>query len=236
MILFRGDNIYNKRTEPYLYRCDGLRTKAFNGNQDPRNIEIIGLSKTIINHINPTDKYGKMYYDATDFLSFSESRSKALEWCSDKNTIVLETADDYEETRYLFILNINEAEIKAIGDGLYTYSYNCNPTLKRTNSNNPIHEAALIPQLQSQICPMCENKHKLHHIILINIVEYLNFYPDHVGCKEAILNSTENKEWLIFPYDYEGNFRSTRIPRADFWNVELFRGFGEERPNLNHII
>lgn len=33
MILFRGNNIYNKCTEPYLYRCDGLRTKAFNGNQ-----------------------------------------------------------------------------------------------------------------------------------------------------------------------------------------------------------
>lgn len=60
--------------------------------------------------------------------------------------IVLETTDDYEETWYLFILNINDTEIKAIENGLYIYSYNCNSTLKQSNSNNPIHEAALIPQ------------------------------------------------------------------------------------------
>lgn len=83
---------------------------------------------------------------------------------------------------------------------------------------------------------MCKNKYKFHHAILANTVEYLNCYPEHAGCKEAIRNSIEDKEWLIPPYDYEGNFGLTRIPRADFWNVELFRGFGEERPKLNHII
>lgn len=236
MILFRGDKIYNNYTQPYLYRCNGLRSKAFNGNQDPCNIERIGLFKTIINHIKPTNEKGKIYYDATDFLSFSESRTKALEWCSDKNTVILESANDYEETRYLFILNINQSDIYAIGNGLYLYSYNCNPTLKLTDSNNPIHKTALISQLQNQICPTCQNKHKFHHIILVNTVEYLHFFPDQVGCKEAIQNSTEDKEWLILPYDYEGNFRSTRIPRADFWNVELFKGLGEERPKLNHVI
>jgi len=236
MILFRGDKIYNEFTQPYLYRCNGLRSKAFNGKQDPRNIERIGLFRTIINHINPADKEGEKYYDATDFLSFSESRSKALEWCSDKNAITLETADDYEETRYLFSLNMDEAEINTIGNGLYLYSYKCNPALKQTDSNNPIHKAALNLQLQSQICPTCENKHKRHHIIMVNTVEFLTLFPDQVGCKEAIQNSIEDKEWLILPYDYEGEFRLARIPRADFWNVELFKGLGEERPKLNHII
>lgn len=236
MILFRGDKIYNEYTQPYLYRCNGLRSKAFNGKQNPRNIERIGLFRTIINHINPVDKEGEKYYGATDFLSFSESRNKALEWCSDKKTITLDTANDYEETRYLFILNIDETEIDTIGNGLYFYSYKCNPALKQTDSDTPIHKATLIPQLQNQICPTCQNKHKFHHIILVNTVEYLIFFPDQVGCKEAIQNSTEDKEWLIFPYDYEENFRSTRIPRADFWNVELFKGLGEERPKLNHVI
>jgi hypothetical protein len=235
MILFRGDKIYNNYTQPYLYRCNGLRSKAFNGNQDPRNIERIGLFRTIINHIKPTNEDGKIYYDATDFLSFSESRTKALEWCSDKNTVILESANEYEETRYLFVLNINKTDIYAIGNGLYQYSYNCNPTLKLTDSNNPIHKAALIPRFQSEICTMCENKQKLHRIILINTVEYLNHFPEQAGAKEAIQNSIDDKEWLILPYDYKGDSRLTRIPRADFWKVELFKGVGEDRPDLNLI-
>jgi hypothetical protein len=235
MILFRGDKIYNEYTQPYLYRCDGLRSKAFNGKQDPRNIERIGLLRTIINHIKPANKEGEIYYDATDFLSFSESRNIALEWCSDKNTIILEDTKDYEETRYLFILNINETEIYAIGSGMYLYLYNCNPTLKQTNSNNPIHKAVLTHQFRNGICTVCENKKKLHHIILVNTVEYLKLYPEQVGTKEAIQNSTDNKEWLILPYDYMDGFRSTRIPRADFWTVELFKGLGEQRPDLNLI-
>ncbi|TWV11244.1 hypothetical protein FQ707_11190 [Bacteroidaceae bacterium HV4-6-C5C] len=235
MILFRGDKIYNEYTKPYLYRCNGLRSKAFSGNQDPRNIERIGLLETIINHIKPKDSEGIIYYDATDFLSFSESRGKALEWCSDKNNVILKSANDYEETRYLFILTINTADIYTIGNGLFLYSYNCNPTLKQTDSNNFINRIALTPQLQNQICPICENKHKVHQIILVNTVEYLNHYPNHAGSKEAIENSIEDKEWLVLPYDYQDEFRSTRIPRADFWNVELFKGVEEERPNLNLI-
>lgn len=235
MILFRGDNIYNKYTQPYLYRCNGLRSKAFNGNQDPRNIERIGLLRTIIYHINPTNKDGEVYYGATDFLSFSESRDKALEWCSDKNAITLEITNNYEETRYLFILNIDETDLDTIGNGLYLYSYKCNPSLKQTDSNNIIHKIALTPYLQNQICPTCENKHNHHKIILVNTVEYLNNFPDQAGCKEATQNSIENKEWLVLPYDCNGGFRSTRIPRADFWYVELFKGMGEERPNLNLI-
>lgn len=235
MFLFRGDNIFNELTQPYLFRCNGLRSKAFKGNQDPRNIERIGLLKAIINHINPIDKEGEIFYNATDFLSFSESRNKALEWCSSKNTIKLEDAKDYEETRYLFIMNINEIQLYDIGWGLYSYSYSCNPTLKQSDSNNPIHMAALNSQFQNQICTICKNKENLHHIILINTVEYLKHFPEQAGTKEAIYNSTNDKEWLILPYDDKDGFRATRIPRADFWNVELFKGSGEQRPDLNII-
>ncbi len=74
MKLYRGDNIYNDKTKPWHFRGNGLTAASFWENSDPNNIERIGFIYTITKHIVHEIEFDKVYYKATDFISFSRSK------------------------------------------------------------------------------------------------------------------------------------------------------------------
>ena len=235
MQLFRGDKIFNHLTKPGLYRNNGLRSKAFGCGSNPENIEIKGLLETIRCHVNPIFREDRNYYDVTDYLSFSESYERALYWCKDRNSLELNSSNDYQETRYIFTLNIDDNYLEILDRGVFIYSFNCNPQLKTSDSDNIINKAVFQSKYATEICPICSNYNKLHKILLINSYEYLLNHGNHSKYDGAIQFAKQDNEWLVLPYDPLGKHRSTRIPRADFWSAELFNGNGEKRPNLDYL-
>jgi hypothetical protein len=235
MRLYRGDNIFNKLTEPGLYRNNGLRSKAFGAGSNPENIEIKGLLETIRCHVKPIFTEDKNYYDVTDYLSFSYSSDRALYWCSDRNTLKLNPSDDYQETRYFFTLDLDDNYLQALGNSMYTYSFSCNPRLKTSDSNNEIHKAVFETLYATEVCPLCKNKYNVHKILLINSYDYLSTHSSHSKYDGAIKFAKQDSEWLVLPCDPLGKHRSARIPRADFWHAELFNVDAEERPDLGYL-
>ncbi len=235
MELFRGDKIYNDNTKPFLYRNNGLLTKAFGSGCNPKNIELQGLLESIRKHVNPEDISDRKYYNVTDFLSFSQSRERAIFWCSDMDSLLIKNTSDYNETRYLFKMVIDEQELKSHGKGIYSYNFSCNPRLKCSDSGQEPHFSFLRDLYSKEICSICKNQYKMHAILLINSFEYLSEYQTQSKYEGAINFAYNDKEWLIFPFDSIGIHRSTRIPRANFWSAEHFEVIGEKRPILNYI-
>jgi len=235
MNLYRGDNIFNERTEPGLYRNNGLRSKAFGGGSSPENIETQGLIETVRRHIKPVDSIDNSYYDVTDYISFSESIERALYWCKDRGRLVLQPANDYEETRYLFTLRINENQKTKIGEGIYSYFFKCNYKLKTSDSGDQIQKAALEFSHNIQTCPICKNETMSHQILLINSHEYLLNYKEQEKYEGALEFAKRDNEWLVLPFDTIEKHRTTRIPRADFWNAEHFKVVGEQRPANSYL-
>jgi hypothetical protein len=227
MKLYRGDFVHNILTSPGRFRCDGITAKSF-GKGDPKYIEKNSLLKAIQQHIDPKTKEDKRYYNVTDFLSFSTNFERAQYWATNKNTLILNPCDEeYLETRYLFTLNINEQELQPLSttQGIYKYNYQCNPNLKKSNSPNPIENAII----RRDSCEVCNLNGKLHSIILIDTVKYLTQFPNAQNCQGALSLAKIDEEWLILPNDPMRNGRSSRIHRAEFWNVELFNVVGEQR-------
>ncbi len=236
MELFRGDKIHNSKTKPGLYRNNGLRSKAFGSGTNPANIEIIGLLETIRKHIKPKG-IDSQYYDVTDYLSFSKNQERAYYWCSDMGTINLEQCKEYEETRYMFKMTLEDDLIQEHGNGIYQYFYACNPKLQTSDSNSE-HKLILDSIFSSKDCPQCKNEDRNHSMLLINSYEYLKNHVDHEKYDGAIRFAHQDEEWLVLPYDnFENtNFRKARIPRADFWTVEHFKVVGESRPNMEEYL
>lgn len=232
MELFRGDKIHNGKTKPGLYRGNGLRSKSFGSGTNPANIEVIGLLETIRKHIKPTGA-DFQYYDVTDYLSFSKNQERAYYWCSDMGTITLERCREYEETRYIFKMTLEDVFIQELCNGIYLYHYACNPGLQTSDSNSE-HRLILESIFSYKVCPQCRNENRNHSMILINSYEYLKCHINHEGYDGAIKFAQQDEEWLVLPYDNfeDTNFRKARIPRADFWAVEHFKVFGEARPNM----
>ena len=235
MQLFRGDKIFNEKTKPGLYRNNGLRSKAFGSGSNPENIELTGLLESIRRHIRPINNSDIEYYDVTDYLSFSESRERALYWCRDKDSLIIDKVDDYKETRYLFILQIDDSYIRKIGDGICMYYYSCNPKLKASDSGEEPHVSALRLVHNNEICQICNNQNKTHRIILINSYEYLTKNAKQAKYNGAMEFAKKDMEWLVLPFDPMGKHRSSRIQRADFWFAEHYKAVGEKRPTLDYI-
>lgn len=236
MQLFRGDKIYNIDTCPGIYRGNGLRSKAFGSGCQPNNIELIGLIESIRKHIKQIDKLDSDYYDVTDFLSFSREKERGLYWCRDRDRLVIESADEYEETRYLFTFNLNDKLLSQIGNGIYLYNYKCNLDLiKPDKKDNDIllHIHKYISK--NDTCHICENKYDNHRLILIDSYEYLKNNAKDAKYKGAIEYAKIDDEWLVLPFDMYGKFRSSRIQRADFWFAEHFKVIGEIRPEINYL-
>lgn len=232
MRLYRGDNIFNKLTQPQIYRFDGLRTKAF-GQGDPAYIKKNGLIDCIRKHVKPESNIDKDFYNKTDFISFTTDINRAMYWLSDQNKIVLEEClTDFHETRYLFEFSLQDSELVELEKGVYSFRYRCNPSLKTANSPSAIFSATLHLMYGVNQCPICNCTLPNHEIILIDTEVYLLEHAKEEKYNGAIAFSQADKEWLIWPSDPIDNtvFKFARIPRADFWSVKHYIGVGEQRP------
>lgn len=219
--LFRGDNYLNDKTNPGIYRGNGLTSKAFWGNDDPAYINKNGLLETIRQHITPHSKQDYAAYDVTGFLSFSEDKQKALEWASGKKSGLIEVSDDYHETRYVFTVSFNEDEMTEIHNSIFEFKYACNRHLKKANSPDPHGISSYA--LQHNVCELCHNKEKEHSLILIDTVKFLEKHKHLSRFEGAHTNASADKEWLLLPNDPLGKFKSARIQRADFWFATHYR-------------
>ena len=235
MQLFRGDKIFNDKTEPDLYRADGIRSKSFGGGSSPTNIEKIGLINSIKAHIQPYLNNERQYYDVTDFISFSASRERALYWLTDRGALKVKPSIEYQETRYLFNFEIEDNKLVNLSSGIYILFYSCNPKLKKSNSGKSPHNELIEFQSENEVCELCSNVNLHHRLILINSYEYLLDNPNHANLDKAIKFAKDDEEWLLLPYDTIGKFRSSRIPRSNMWNVEHFEVTGEIRPEKYRI-
>jgi len=235
MDLFRGDKIHNIDTCPGTYRENGLRTKAFGSGCNPQNIELFGLIESIRKHIKPLEIKDFNYYDVTDFLSFSSKRQRAMYWCTDGNALILDKAEEYNETRYLFTSNLNDNLVTSIGHGIYLYRYKCNIGLIKPDKNDDILLSFFKYKSENELCPICENMYYNHRLILINSYEYLINSTKDAKYKGAIEFAKNDDEWLVLPFDSIGELRSSRIQRADFWFAEHFKVIGETRPDIDYL-
>ncbi|WP_431199619.1 hypothetical protein ACQ86K_01125 [Mucilaginibacter sp. P19] len=174
------------------------------------------------------------YYDTTDFISFSEDRGRALYWLSQRGKLSLHpTTTNYQETHYLFTLDIDLKTAVDFGDGIYFYSYECNPVLKEPNAPDvmSILEAQLV---RSVGCEVCQNGAIKHSLILVNSEQYLTSQNSDQSLDGAIQFARNDKEWLILPADpMSPDFFHARIPRSNIWTVDLFSD-GTARDPLHH--
>ncbi|TCD18941.1 hypothetical protein EZ456_20815 [Pedobacter psychrodurus] len=228
LTLFRGDSIYNTKTKPGSYRSEGLTSSAFGAGSDPQNIEKKTLLRTIKEHIDHKKKLEKVYFRISDYLAFSESKSRAMEWASGMQPELLQPCTEaYTETRYLFEMKIPHPLLREISTGIYEFRFSCNTTLKRANS--PGETAFVLNNLfQMQICRICESKHPYHSLILIcprMLLQELSDNPDFVRAYEL---TSKDLEWLVLPNDpINFGLRGTRIQPADFWQADWFTIAGE---------
>ena len=256
MKLFRGDKISNLGTKPGWYRSEGLRSKAFGGGGDPTYIRREKLIESIRKHVkpNPSDESDKRYYSMSDYLSFSTSRDRSIFWGTDKNKLNLISCNEYDETRYLFTLDIDDNKLSQVESGIFTYLFNCNLSLKTANNIDPskvnandllngtdqntesLLATVFANKAQNESCTICGNGKYQHQIILINSYDYLLKNKNNSKYDGAIKFAKQDDEWLVFPVDtLEGGhgFPSARIPRADFWSAEHYRVEGELREDLD---
>jgi len=223
MKLFRGDSRSNILTQPELYRFDGLRSKAF-GKGDPAYIDKHGLLDSVRKHIKPENSSDQDFYNKTEFISFSTDIERAKFWLSNKGKLTLSKCDeDYEETRYLFVFDIPEDKLTKKENGIYSFHFMCNPSLKSANTNDPIFNAAKHLIYGTNGCPICNLKDELHEIILIDTNEFLESNQEK-AIEGAMEFAKKDKEWLLLPFDVmdKNGFKYARIPRADFWYVQHY--------------
>jgi hypothetical protein len=231
MLLFRGDDFWND-TEPGRFWFDGLRARSF-AKGDPAYIKKEGLLKAILQHIHHPTTADKNYYQATDFISFSRDKARSTMFARGvKNSVMAPCTHPYQETRYIFTMNIPDGDLVCIGDGLYTFSFRCNLTLKKANSASPMDGAIQ----HYDTCHLCQVGPR-HSILLVNTVEYLLQHREEEKVKDALGLATTDAEWLIFPNDpLVPVGRSSTIPRADFWTAEIFSVAGESRDPMRYAM
>ncbi|HAL81843.1 MAG TPA: hypothetical protein DCO83_06090 [Mucilaginibacter sp.] len=219
--LFRGDDILNLKSKPGRYRSEGLTSSAFGARGDPENIEKITFLETVKQHIDHLKTFEKDYFKITDYISFSDSEAIAKNWAAGlKPDELVACSTPFLETRYVFKMQIPNNELKPITTGVWEYRYACNTNLKCANvPNADINTLAL----RYNPCPICQSTFKNHSLLLINPTIYLAGLASDKKYKRANQLAAKNGEWMIVPNDaVDFKHRTTRIPRADFWNADCY--------------
>ncbi|MES2829225.1 MAG: hypothetical protein V4687_13770 [Bacteroidota bacterium] len=226
--LYRGDSIHNQKTNPGTFRSDGIRSGAFGGGGDPRNIEKLLPLTTIKQHIDHITQVAKDYYKITDFISFTEQEATALNWAADlKPDELLPCTTPYEETRYVFHVAILKTELKPVSKGVWSYQYQCNPRLKLSNYVNGFLKTFA---LQNAGCDVCGGMVKRHSLLLIKPIDFMEDLNGQPEFKRTLKLAVKNDEWLLLPNDLmDHGFRRTRIYPADFWKANQYIKKGEPR-------
>jgi hypothetical protein len=224
--LYRGDSILNKNTNAGEFRSEGIRSAAFGGGGDPRNIEKLSLLATVKQHVDHLTQAEKDYYKITDFISFSEQEAIAIKWAADLKPDELEECQvPYQETRYVFRLQIERKQLTPISKGVWAYLYQCNARLKSSNHPNGFINTIA---LQNAGCDVCGGVTKAHSLILIKPAHCIEGLKKEPEFKRTHQLAVKNDEWLLLPNDLmEHGFRRTRIYRADFWDARLYTKKGE---------
>jgi len=214
--LYRADYKGNI-TLPEKYYTDGLLSKQINGG-DPYFYKNYGWLKSIKSHLHYSNDKEKYLYNTTSFLSFTGNKDIAKD-------VYLRTSKlyDYEKTireladAFLITAKLETQQLESMENGTYYYEFRCNYDRYKTYSilSNFIK------------CNICSNYSEYRHKLLVIDVEvYLNkliqVYPE---LKTAYNNSKRDNEWLLMPLDpmLDGRGFQSRIPVADFWNVEHFK-------------
>lgn len=238
--LYRGDRI-NSDTEAGRYRFDGIISKSF-GKGSPAYIAPLPLLENIRSHINPVTPSDHLIYSQTEFISFSSSFDRAYFWLSDQGSQMLfPCLTEYEETRYMFTLEIPEEELEALDKDstMFLFRFACNPDLKRSNSSSIIENLMLevvAPNTWFRHCDVCRQVHRAHSLVLVDAVKYLQVYGGSDRFDGAAINAAADKEWLILATDPVNGLSATSIPRSDFWSVSHYSCKGELRPPGMHEI
>ena len=213
--LYRGDRRGNV-TKPELYRTEGLWTKLINGG-NPAYITEVGLLEAIRIHISPQTPQERAIQSTSSFLSFSSSRERALFFASDGNSDDLAPCGEYSERRYLFTMDISRGQ-PTNQAGVYVLSYNCNYDLVQPNTL-AIHDITASHFVR---CEFCKTGPQKHHLLVLDVVTFLNAYPHMAKSKNALESAQSDSEWLAMPIDFIDKLRSdsSRIPRSSSWTAE----------------
>lgn len=220
--LYRGDR-RNNGALAEMHKSDGIISKLINGG-DPAYVQRVGLLNALRIHIKADTEAEKVFHDKSSFISFTTDKNVALYYASAGKPEELMPSGSSQAYRYIFEFNINNEHLTRLGDGIFVLVFNHDPSLEVSDS--PITTAALQFSRQTgyRKCEVCE-RGDLHRVLLINVVEFLQNYPQYQKTIEALLNAHRDNEWLVMPGDYYDRLRGTsaRIPRSRIWIVEYFR-------------
>jgi hypothetical protein len=233
--LYRGDNIDNKLTMPGKYRSEGLFTKLINQG-DPAYIDKMGLLESVRSHIKPESDKEKVFSSTSSFLSFSSNRERALYFAACGKPDELVECQEYYEKRYLFTINTSDCQFQILQPGVFNLEYSCNRKLISQNAPADVG----ICDLRNSPCEYCGNNLTNHHLLLIDVVTFLDSNPNLEKYEGAISNAQRDFEWLIMPMDYIPKLASysARFPRSSIWHANhyILRSEGPRDPNLCAVL
>jgi len=226
--LYRGDSIL---INPLLgkYRSAGLLTGLANGG-NPAYVDKYGIFESVRAHIKANNANEEYFQSHSHFFSFSENKDIARYYASFKCPNELIPSEDFYETRYIFTFDITGAIPIERQNNIYSLEYSCDPSLIRSDS--PLHVDMVIDPLQAmnilkghKNCEGCDDVRLNHHLLLINVVAFLQAVPSAALVADSLTNAKRDSEWLIMPVDYvqhlHGN--SARIPRSHIWIADHYR-------------
>lgn len=219
--LYRGDYFENEKSKPFRYYSEGITSSAFGAGGDPNNIERISFLETIKQHIDHLKAFEKEYFKITDYVSFSDTEETAKKWAAGLTSEKLVPFDvPYQETRYVFKLNIPVNDLNRISEGVWEYNFACNKDLKDGYQADDCFKTYA---LRARDCPVCGGITKAHRLVLVSTLAFLSDRKGDDRFDRANILALKNSEWLILPYDLiDHKHRATRIPRADFWTVNHY--------------
>ncbi|WP_303922313.1 hypothetical protein [Draconibacterium sediminis] len=217
--LFRADRKGNK-TMPEKFATDGLLSKQLNGG-DPLFFQKYGWIKAIKNHIDVIKENESTFlYETSTFLSFSENEQLVKNiYLKGKNDRTVHCSSFNESESYVFSASFNLEKLQKLNESIFYYDYRCN--------YEKFKEYVFLPLTGSIGCNICKQNHNyLHRLLIINATAFLSeLAKNHYEFQTAFENAKRDSEWLLMPLDpmADGIGYQSRIPVADFWNVEFYK-------------
>lgn len=217
--IFRADRKGNK-TMPERFSTDGLLSKQLNGG-DPFFYKNYGWVKAIKNHIDKTtDKESIFLYETTSFLSFSENEQLVRDtYLKGKDNKKIIGSSFRDSDAYIFSASFDFEKFQILTDGIYYFDYQC--------SYDRFKENIFLPLTYSIGCNICEhNPDYTHRLLIVNAITFLSkLVKNSNEYQVAYENAKRDSEWLLMPLDLmpDGIGYQSRIPVANFWNVEYFK-------------
>ena len=139
--------------------------------------------------------------------------------------LLVEITKHVEADAFLFCFQLDTQKMKKYAKGVYLYEFNCDYNKFQT-LEFPIHTCIAKSFIKCNICSNFAFKGYKHKLFCIDVEQYLSlFITSDIGLTKAYENAKQDYEWLLLPLDpmLDGIGYQSRIPLADFWNVELYK-------------